>query len=332
MPEPTPAERRALFAQEFQGTTNLDQRRRFAQELSEAKARSEERDQALFEQEQRKNPKLMQAVTGRARERRMAIEGMDRADLAERKFTWDQEKAVRTQGLQERSLALRQMQEERLFNKAERDLADAEKIEADTLGVEEAEFDLRERNIMPGSSAYRDGVLNILARSPYVDPNYRRALVESAKINLDADELQAQLADLQEKFPGASFTIGTDGRPTIRQAPQKAAPNVDVDAELAKAYAARNRAKKSEDEDYRIFTENRIRELEKLKAGGQQSQQVVPASVAADGMATNLAPGTTGQPQSAPAPKAQDSAAVEWARANSSDPRAKKILEINGIK
>lgn len=228
-PQDDPVEDRAAFAQRFRGTTNLDQRRRFAQDISEAKARAEEREQAMFEEQQLKDPRLMQAVTGRLRERRLANEGFGKADLAERKFSWDQEKAVRSQALQERSLNLRQMQEQRLFNKAERDLADAEKIEADTLGVEEAEYALRDRGIMPGSATYRDSVLNILARSPYVDPNYRRALVESAKINLDADELQAQLADLQEKFPGASFTIGPDGRPTIRQSPTKPAPEPKID-------------------------------------------------------------------------------------------------------
>jgi hypothetical protein len=69
---------------------------------------------------------------------------------------------------------------------------------------------------MPGSQGYRDGLINARARAPYIDPGYRRQLSEGARLEMDADELQSELASLQEKFPNASFTLGADGRPTVR--------------------------------------------------------------------------------------------------------------------
>lgn len=217
-PQDDPVERRAAFAQSFRGTTNLDQRRRFAQDLSEAKARQEERDEALFEERQRQDPRLMQAVTARGRERRLANEAMDKADLAERKFTWDQEKASLSRGLQERSILLREKQERRLFQQAQDDLDTAFRMEEDTYLFRQAEKGLRERGVMPGTKAYRDGLAQIVVDHPYVDPKYRDPIMKGAGIT-DPDDIQKQMAALREKVPNGRITLGEDGIPRIVEAP-----------------------------------------------------------------------------------------------------------------
>lgn len=213
MPEPTPAERRALFAQEFQDTTNLDQRRRYAQELSEAKARSEERDKADFELMQRRDPKLMQAVTGRDREKRLREEVFFRSDLAERKFSWDQEKAIRGQALQERSIALREKMEQRQLSQAERELDDAFRIEDETDRFLQGEKGLRERGLIPGSSAYRNGLAQIMADNPYADPDIRKPFAEQSGIT-NPDDMQAMVAEIRSQFgPGVKIVVDKDGIP-----------------------------------------------------------------------------------------------------------------------
>ena len=96
-----PLASRAAFAERFKSTGNLDQRRRFAQDISSAKAREEERDTAAFETLQRKDPQLMNAVTARSKERRMGREGEAKLGQAERRIDDAQSRFERLQSLRE---------------------------------------------------------------------------------------------------------------------------------------------------------------------------------------------------------------------------------------
>lgn len=216
-----PVEQRARFATAFQGTTNLDQRRRFAQDISQAKERESERDQVAFEQLQVRNPEVGRMVTGRMAEERQNRESIVRSNLAQDRFTWDQATKVRMEDLNERKLKLQQRQEDRMISKTEKELKDAERFEFDTDAFERGEEELRSQGFLPGSSEYREGVLNLGARHPYVDPGWRRTVYEGARVEMDADDIQAELADIQAKNPGAAVTLSPEGRPTIRQPAKK---------------------------------------------------------------------------------------------------------------
>lgn len=281
---------RAAFAQRFIGTTNLDQRRRFAQDISEAKQREDDRAQQAFEAEQQKNPNLMNAVTRRMAEQRNVREGINRNDLAERKFTFEQEKSSRLEAINQKKLELQQLQEMRLMDKADRELTDAIRSEQDTNEFTRKEGELRDKGFLPGSTEYRDGLLNIAARHPYVDPQFRRSMFEGTKIQMDPDEIQGVLADIQAKNPNASITLGPDGRPTIRISPAKPSAPKDLQAELDKAFAARDRAKQHEDEDYRKYTESRIASIQSQMNGGQQPATTVqnPSTPVVPGQSATL--------------------------------------------
>lgn len=275
---------RARFAETFKDTTDLDQRRRYAQDISEAKVRDDERRKQEFQDLQRRNPAVKEAETKRMAENRLLDESLTKADLAERRFTWDQEKNFRTNQIDLKKAQVEQMKEQRLFDKADRELTDAARIEADTSAVEQAEFNLRDKGLYPGTKGYRDGLLNALAHAPNINPGFRSTLVDQAGIKMDANELQQTLAGLKETNPNASFTVGSDGKVTIHQPAAKADKPVDLQAQLDKAYAAREKAKKSEDEDYRIYTEDRIRTLESQLKGNQPQ---TPTSTAKEGGQTS---------------------------------------------
>lgn len=287
-PDDDPVADRAAFAQRFKNTTDLDQRRRFAQDITTAKQAEDDRLEAEFQAEQQRNPKLMDAVTKRMAEQRNAREGAQRRDLSERRFTWEQEKAGRMDSISQKKLELQQLQEMRLVDKADRELTDAIRSEKDTNEFVLKEGELRDRGFLPGSAEYRDGLLNIAARHPYVDPQFRRTLFEGSKIQMDADELQGELAQLQAQNPNASITLGADGRPTFRVSPARADKPKDLQAELDKAFAARDRAKQHQDEDYRKYTEERIASLQSQMKGQAPAQVAKPAIPETPGQAAVL--------------------------------------------
>lgn len=275
-----PVEQRARFATAFQGTTNLDQRRRYAQDIEEAAKRDKLRTDQEFENLQRGNPALMNAVTGRKTEERQNRESIVRSNLAQDRFTWDQEKTRRLEDLNERKLKLQQRQEDRMIRKTETELKDAERFEFDTDAFERGEEELRGAGFLPGSSEYREGVINLAARHPYVKPDWRRTIFEGARIEMDADEAAAVLADIQAKNPGAAVTLSPDGRPTIRQAAKR---EPDLDAELLKATALRAKALNSADKDFIELANKRVEELKEQKSKGASSASETPVQPATQG-------------------------------------------------
>lgn len=221
-----PVERRALFAERFSGTTNLDQRRRFAQDISEAKERDEERAQALFEQRQQADPRLMQAVTARRRENRQLQEGLERGDLARQRFEFEQGREQRANTIAQRRLQLDTNREERFLRKEQLEIDRLDREEDDTLAAEEDELKLRE-STTPGSSAYQRGVLDIFLRRPYVNKDYRNQALKAAgytdpeiAFKEAADAVQAGASRATAKLPGggvATFTQEKRDLPTVQR-------------------------------------------------------------------------------------------------------------------
>jgi len=176
-----PVARRAAFAQNFQNTTNLDQRRRFAQDISEAKTRDDERQKQEFEALQIRNPKVGQMVIARDREDRMLREGLQKQNLAERKLQFEQEKASRMETLNNKRIELQMRTEERAMRKAEMDLEREDLRQKDEVGMEDTEFNLRQQ-FGAGSQQYRDGLLQAAMHFKNLNRDYRNTALKMAGI------------------------------------------------------------------------------------------------------------------------------------------------------
>lgn len=194
-------QRQASFARNFvRGTTNLDQRRRFEETITEAKRRTEERQRREFEDLQVRDPKVGNLVLGRQREARMAQNQRFQQGLAQERFALENERMEL--GLRNEQRAI---ERERINNKKmELDLDRKLKEDADILEAEEAEFALREQ-FKPGSTEYRDGIMNIALGLTGLSKDYRALMLKSA--GFDDPELAYQNAlRITQENPGARVT------------------------------------------------------------------------------------------------------------------------------
>lgn len=262
-----PATRRALFAEtfkdyepEFNGRTPLDTRRRRAQILTEAKAASEARDAALFEQQQRSNPNLMNAVTARDREDRMFREGVQRGSIARQRLEFDIGKEERANQIAQKKLQLDLGREDRFLRKEQLDIDRINREEDDTLAAEEDELKLREQ-VTPGSSAYQRGVLDIFLRRPYVNKEYRNMALKSAGFQ-DPEEAFKTAADAVES--GASrATVKTPGGVTATFTNEKR----DLSKVQNELSAARRMFARETEPSNKTYAESLVRRLEQEAQG-----------------------------------------------------------------
>lgn len=270
-----PVVREENFARTFRDTGNVEQRARYRKTISEAYEREQGRMRRELEEMQLRDPALMRAVTGRERETRMSVEGAERQNLAERKYQWDREKYDRVEGINEKRLGLQILQEQRLFNQAERELRDAERIEYDTELFESGEQELRDQGFLPGSQQYRDGLANLAARHPYVDPKFRNPVMQGSGVT-DPDDLQAKIVDLRARFPNARITLGQSGVPTIVDQPQKTEVSRDpsptrmdtLRTKIARQFEMRE---EDRDQDYLSYLQSEF-EKESSKVRGSKTQ------------------------------------------------------------
>lgn len=268
-----PISERAAFAQEFVGTTNLDQRRRFQADITAAADRDEARREAEYEALQRSNPELMRAETGRRKEEREARQGFLKQNLAERKLQWETEKAGRLDQLNAKRLEIQMRQEDRLLRKEALELDKIDKQEEDMMAIEDAEYALRQK-FGPGTPEYRNGLVEAFMAHPNVDKSYRQmALKESGFEDPDAayEDAVIKLRD----FPGSQATIPLAGGGRVTLAGPKA--EADIDSQIAKAQDRRARAVKSADPEYLAFAESELSRLQGIK-GGETTQPTQAAA------------------------------------------------------
>jgi hypothetical protein len=280
-----PEERAAEFARTFRNTTDLDQRRRFAQDISESKLRDDERRAQAFEELQLRNPDVMRAVTGRMAEERQQRTANFNRSIAEKKLDWDQEKAYLANKIAEDKLDLQIFQEKRMAAKAEREIQDAKRIEFDTDAFERGESELRDMGVLPGTQAYRDGMVRLVGKHPYIDREVRDVFLQGIGIT-DPDDLQAQIAELQERFPDRKVSLSATGKPIVG-AESTMAPDSKIDLsrlDRLKAKVAEQRAKKPEQQNAELigYLDNEIAEIDKQRVaakGGTSETQVAQPTV-----------------------------------------------------
>ena len=314
-----PVADRAAFAQRFKSTGNLDQRRRFAQDISEAKAREEERDTAAFEALQRKDPQLMNAVTKRMSERRLGVERQQNLGLQERKFERQLDRDVTIDDLNERKFGLQEKTQSVQRRKALMDIDRAERELDDTFAYEVGEQQLRDE-FGPGTTEYRQGIVELAASLPYLKKDIRQESLKEVGFE-DPDEAFRQASDFLKQ--GGKRVTGVPvgrGMKGTMEAPKSvdAITEEDLDDEISKAYADRSAAKKAaksnpdEGPERRVMVEDRIKKLEARKQqleSGSAPSTVTPAVPRAsfEEAASKVAPGETftfnGKTWRKPAPK-----------------------------
>lgn len=216
-------EDKAEFAARFRNTGNLDQRRRFAQDLSEAKRRNDERLEAEFESMQRNDPQLMNAVTNRIQENRMGRQSAIGADLAERKFERLLDRDVTVDDLNERKF---QLQENTAQRAAKKFMLDAEKAEAQQeaeLIVQAREQEIRlDPKTPPGSTAYKRAVLDLLIKNPEIDKDTRNTWLQQAGYE-DPDLAVEEAANRMAENPNiVRSLVRTKSGTTTLEAPGQA--------------------------------------------------------------------------------------------------------------
>jgi len=297
--------RRAEFAAQFQDTTNLDQRRRYAQDLTDAADRQKELDAAEFERLQQKNPQLMNAVTARSKERRMGREGMEKQDLAERRFDRQLNRDVTVDDLNERKFQLQEKTGAVQRKKALMDIDRAERELDDTFAYELGEQQLREE-FGPGSNEYRQGIVKLAASLPYLKKDIRQeSLKEVGFEDPDAAFREATefLKQGGKRVTGVPVGRGMKGTMEAPKAVESITEE-DLDDEISKAYADRSAAKKAaksnpdEGPERRVMVEDRIKKLEarkqQLESGAAPATQAPAVPRASfEEAASKVAPGET---------------------------------------
>ena len=284
MPYDDPLADRAAFAERFKGTGNLDQRRRFAQDISSAKAREEERDTAEFEALQQKDPQLMNAVTKRMSERRIGFERQQNLGLQERKFERQLDRDVTIDDLNERKFGLQEKTQAVQRRKALMDIDRAERELDDTFAYEAGEMQLRDE-FGPGTKEYREGVAELAASLPYLNKQLRQESLKEVGFE-DPEEAFKQASEFLKQ--GGKRVTGVPvgrGMKGTMEAPKSvdSITEEDLDDEISKAYADRSAAKKAakanpdEGQERRVMVEDRIRKLEARK---QQLEGGTPAPAA----------------------------------------------------
>lgn len=252
--------RRAQFASQFSGTTNLDQRRRYAQDLTDAADRQKELDRQEFERLQIRNPEVGRLVLGREKEDRLAREAEIKGDLAERKFQDSLLRFDKTQNLREREFDLQKASRELDDEKKALDNFKSTKAKQQMLAFEKAETELRE-TLGTGSADYKREMTNLVTKYPFLPKDYRSGVLKDLG-HTDPD------AALQEAFnamnSGAKRVTGVPlpggGRATF-----EAEPKVDVDKELGIWQEKKAKAANLGDPDYLKFTEDKVKELQAMK-------------------------------------------------------------------
>lgn len=262
---------------EYQG--HISQRRRFAEDLSEAKARNDERLRMEFEELQRKDPQLMNAVTARRKEGRLADEGAMRQDLNERKFERILNRDVTVDDLNERKFQLQEKASRLAAQKQFLDMEDAEaQMEAELI-VQARERDIRmDPKTPPGSTAYQRAVLDLLIKNPEIKKDTRTTWLKQAGIE-DPDAAVKAATEFVEANPGSRVSgIPLPGGARASIVSQRNELSDDkLSSEIVRMGSIKDRAI---DEEVRGLADERLRELQAIKAS-RAGKTAQPASTAA---------------------------------------------------
>lgn len=234
-------DKKAAFSQTFSGTTNLSQRRRYAQDISAAQDNRDEVNERTFNARLQNDPAFARTMTARDRLQLDRESRLRDDDLAERRFTFDMEKTTRMEKLNRDKFDLDLQRERRMLEKEEEGLQEAKRITADTEFLEKAERDLRHgRGLFPGDPEYAKSAMDLLIRHPYAAPALRKSLVDAMRVDMDPEEVAFELKEISAQGLEPRISITTDAfgkkKRTLTGVPRKDSdPAAVVDKQFGEA-------------------------------------------------------------------------------------------------
>lgn len=294
-----PVARKAAFAQEFKGTTNLDQRRRYAQDITEARDRDKERRQQEFEQLQIQRPEVGRLMLGRETEDRRAAEGrvtqglaIQKQGLAERKQQFQESKDISMEDIARRRLSFQEESSKRAMRK---ELLDTDRMEAEQeaeLIVQAREHDLRrDPKTPPGSSAYKRAVLDLLIKNPDISKDTRNVWLKQAGYE-DPDLAVKEAADQMASNPLIQKQTVTTDRGTTTMVSPKPTQGADaLEKELTGLYKDLRLARKDVDSMDEVETSR----LEKLISAKEAKLNQMEKEAGATPTATEPTPSASSE-------------------------------------
>lgn len=232
MPSPE-ASRAAEFAATFSDTTNLAQRRRYQETLQDFDAEQRAEGKAQYETQlsraAMRDPLKYEGLRiDQQREGRMEREFTAREGRFTRQDEIAKTRFERTQKLNEEKFALDQEKFDDQHELKLIEIEDARKVVADTRALRKAEAELRKLALFPGTEEYAQRLGEVISKTPYADPNVRKALLSQANIEVDEQELGEIYQKAVEGKLGRTFlTVGPDGKRTWRFTPPKEEPSLD---------------------------------------------------------------------------------------------------------
>lgn len=278
-------EKRAAFATNFLGTTNLAQRRRYQEDIAAAKDnRAETADRkysAAYERAALADPLKAEAL-------RMSGQ---RLEQGAEQFSTREERL--NQGLDLRSRAYEEKAAHNLLTETTADLKLQESAlsKMHTAALLREEFDLRKRAKM-GTEAYANGAGELAKKYEYADKAILQNLFTKAGIDMTPEQAAAEQARLEELGLKTRMTWKKDanGRPSyglteVNPPSAKAAdPLIQAQRQGSLYDKAVQRYNAEGDPEFKLFLEKQIHELRKgmetppASIDGKSATKPVPAS------------------------------------------------------
>jgi len=224
----TPTEARqdsnAGWAQTFKGgSTNLSQRRRYAEDIAQGSINEDKREAADFDTSMAQNKGLRDLVFGRANQQ-MA---QQKQQLAEERLNFDRSKRDFDEELRLRAEKLKMSEEQRRMNKDARDLANAERISKHTDALENDIQVLMDGGQMEGSPGFAAGAIASILRNPWADKQAKADILKAARIDADPDVLEHQAREMGLEPSGARWDAQSQKLVPTFTKKKEAAPKAD---------------------------------------------------------------------------------------------------------
>lgn len=248
--------KRAAFSANFLGTTNLAQRRRYQEDIEAAR---KEEGAAFDRQFERANQLAEIEDPLKARTiRNQEAQFEHRMSAEEKRFQIRMQKDQEVMSLRQRQAEIAEARELRLAK-------DARRVVENTDAVETAEFSLRERGILPGSKEYAQAMVQQVIRNPYIDPSFRKTILDQANVQDDPDEVMLRVQKGM-KNPQVTVFVSPEGkeRYTIREGPDPKAPKpIDTSSQLTEYKKLVDAFNKEGDPAFKAELEKKVHSMRK---------------------------------------------------------------------
>lgn len=219
IPDITTSRRNSEWADLFSGaSTNLAQRQRYAQDKAVyANDLLDQQESAALDLARRDKTAQDFYFRQKDLDRRMTLDEVTRGIRHQQESRKDAMLPLQIDTEKARAAASEALAQSRL-NKELRDARHAERVTLDTDSFESKADELAQTHA-PGSKAFADGLLGIVASHPYVPADLRKAWMAQADIEADPDQLMRDTAKYRDTH-NTTLRMNDKGKWSISLAPK----------------------------------------------------------------------------------------------------------------